>query len=109
MQDRGYIKWAPFNSLFNDNKLLNEIKSKKEKINKPILSNDQIEYLNEKIFEAYTNHLKVNIDIYKDQKINRLTGYINNINSNKKCITFNNNYVFFNQILKITDFFKKSN
>ena len=98
MQDRGYIKWAPFNSLFNDNKLLNEIKTKKEKINKPILSN-----------EAYTNHLKVNIDIYKDQKINRLTGYINNINSNKKCITFNNNYVFFNQILKITDFFEKSN
>ncbi len=108
MQDRGYIKWAPFNSLFNDNKLLNEIKTKKEKINKPTLSSDQIEFLNEKIFEAYTNHLKVYIDIYKDQKINKLTGYINNINLNKKCITFNNSYIFFNQILKITDFFEKS-
>jgi len=104
MQDRGYIKWAPFNSLFNDKKIKNEVDYKKYKINKPTLSNDQIEYLNEKIFDAYTNHYKVNLYIYKNESILKLTGFINNINTDKKTITFNNNYVFFNQILRINDF-----
>ena len=105
MQDRGYIKWAPFNSLFNDKILAKEVENKKEKVEKPILSEDQIEYLNEKIFEVYTNHLKINLFIYKNQKIIKLIGFINNINTNKKCITFNNTYIYFNQILKITNFF----
>lgn len=104
MQDRGYIKWAPFNSLFNDKKIKNEVDYKKDKITKPILSNDQIEYLNEKIFDAYTNHYKVNLYIYKNESIVKLTGFINNINIDRKTITFNNNYVFFNQILRINDF-----
>ena len=105
MQDRSYIKWAPFNSLFNDKKIITEINNKKNKVDKPILSEDQIEYLNESIFEAYTNHIKINLFIYKNQKIIKLIGFINNINTNKKCITFNNSYIFFNQILKITNFF----
>ena len=109
MQDRNYIKWAPFNSLFNDKKILNEINNNKTIIDKPTLSEDQIEYLNEKIFEVYTNHIKINLLIYKNQKIINLIGFVNNININKKCITFNQNYIFFNQILKISNFFEKSN
>jgi len=104
MQDRGYIKWAPFNSLFNDKKIKKEVNLKKEKIIKPTLSNDQIEYLNEKIFDAYTNHYKVNLYIYKNESIIKLVGFINNINIDKKTITFNNIYIFFNQILRINDF-----
>ena len=105
MQDRNYKKWAPFNSLFDDEKIIHEINNKKQNIDKPTLSDDQIEYLNEKIFEVYTNHIKINLFIYKNQQIIKLIGFINNININKKCITFNNNYIFFNQILKITNFF----
>lgn len=109
MQDRNYSKWAPFNSLFDDKKIMHEINNKKQNIDKPTLSDDQIEFLNEKIFEAYTNHIKVNLFIYKNQQIIKLIGFINNININKKCITFNNNYIFFNQILKISNFFEKNN
>ena len=65
MQNRGYIKWAPFNSVINDNVVLNELTKKRNKIEKPTLSEDQINYLNEKIFEVYTNHLKVNIFIFQ--------------------------------------------
>jgi len=104
MQDRGYIKWAPFNSLFNNNKIKNEVNINKEKIIKPTLSNDQLDFLNEKIFDAYTNHYKVNIYIYKNESIIKLTGFINNINIDRKTITFNNSYIFFNQILRIDDF-----
>ena len=104
MQDR-IIKWAPFNSIINGSNILKEMNKNRSKINKPILSEDQIELLNDKIFEAYTNHLKVNIYIYKNFNIFKLTGFINNINISKKNITFNNSYIYFNQILKINTFY----
>ena len=69
MQDRTYIKWAPFNSVINDKILITEIIKKKNITEKPTLSEDQFEYLNDKIFEAYTNHLKINLFIYKNQNI----------------------------------------
>lgn len=109
MQNRDYIKWAPFNSVINDNVVLNELTRKRNKVYKPTLSEDQIDFLNEKIFEAYTNRLKVNIFVYSNFNIIKLTGFINNINLSKKYITFNYNHIYFNQILKITNFFEKNN
>ena len=102
MQDRS-IKWAPFNSVINGERIIRELNDTKTKINKPILSEDQISFLNEKIFESYTNHLKIYLYIFKDNKIIKLIGYINNININKKCITFNNTYIYFNQIVKLEE------
>ena len=103
MQDRGYKKWAPFSSVINGKILINELLKDKSKINKPTLSEDQIEILNEKIFEAYTNHLKVKLSIFKNMNIIEIIGYINNINPTKKYITFNNNYIYLNQIINITN------
>ena len=102
MQDRSYIKWAPFNSLINDKRVIREITQKKNIVDKPTLSEDQIEYLNDKIFEAYTNHIKVNLSIYKNQNVINLIGFVNNINVGKKYITFNNTHIYFNQILNIS-------
>ena len=104
MQNRD-IKWAPFNSVINGDKTLKELSNKKNIISKPVLSEDQIEYLNEKVLEAYSNHLKIFLYIYKDFKIIKLIGFINNINNIKKTITFNNTYIYFNQILRIENFF----
>lgn len=103
MQDR-IIKWAPFNSILNGNKVINELNNRRNIVNKPILSEDQIHVLNEKIFEAYTNHIKIALYIYNNFRTIKINGFINNININKKCITFNNKYIYFNQILKITYF-----
>ena len=104
MQDR-IIKWAPFNSVINGNEIIKELNKEKNIIIKPTLSEDQLNVLNEKIFEAYTNHLKINLYIYKNFNIIKLIGFINNINIQKKYITFNKSYIYFNQILKITNFF----
>ncbi len=108
MQDRAYIKWAPFNSIINDKKILNEILIQQRKIPKPTLSQDQIDYLNDKIFEAYTNHIKINLFIYKNENVIKLIGFVNNINTNKKYITFNKNHIYFNQILKVSNFFEEN-
>ena len=105
MQDRSYVKWAPFNSLFNDKVIIREIIKKKELIDKPALSEDQINYLNNKIFDAYVNHIKVNVSIYKNQHIINIIGYINNIDSSRKRITLNNNYIYFNQVINISNYY----
>ena len=68
MQDRGYIKWAPFNSLINDKDIFKEKEQIVKKVNKPILSEDQLSYINDKV------------------------------------ITFNNTYVYFNQIISINNY-----
>ena len=84
MQDRGYIKWAPFNSVINDKTIIQDLINKKRKIDKPTLSQDQIDFLNEKIFEAYTNHIKVNLFIYINENVIKLISFFNNKNVSKK-------------------------
>ena len=108
MQDRGYIKWAPFNSVISDKIIIKDLINKKRKIEKPSLSQDQIDFLNEKIFEAYTNHIKVNLFIYINENVIKLIGFVNNINVSKKYITFNKSHIYFNQILKISNFFEEN-
>ena len=49
MIDRGIIKWHPFDSCYSSAKILNEIHIKKEKETLPILSEDQLNVLEEKI------------------------------------------------------------
>ena len=88
MQDRGYIKWAPFNAVVSDKLIINEVNRRNKECNKPILSEDQLLILNEKILEAYTNHEKVKLSIFRDKNIINIIGYINNINSNLKYIKF---------------------
>ncbi len=104
MQDRGYIKWAPFNSLINDKNIIKEVKEKEFILDKPELSEDQINILNDKIFDAYTNHYKVNLIIYKNMKLVKIIGFVNSINILKKYIIFNKEHIFFNQILKVYNF-----
>ena len=59
MQDR-VIKWAPFNSVINGDKVLMSESSKKDIIMKPTLSEDQIEYFLDKL------GLKEYSDIFKE-------------------------------------------
>lgn len=108
MRNRDYIKWAPFNSVVNSKNVINDLIAQKRKVLKPTLSQDQIDYLNDKIFEAYTNHMKVNLFIYKNENVIKLIGFVNNINVSKKYITFNKTHIFFNQILKISQFFEEN-
>lgn len=108
MQDRTQIKWEPFNSVINSNTLIKELLTKKDIQEKPILSEDQINIIENKIFESFTNHIKVNLFIYLNNKIIKLKGFVNNINSTNKYITFNNTHIYFNQIINISNFFEEN-
>ena len=101
MIDRGIIKWQPFDSCFNSKEIISDIKREKDKINLPILSEDQIIFLNEKILNAYNLKNNVHIEYYYDGDIKILDGKINYLNIRKKELFINNIKIYFNQILKI--------
>ncbi len=103
MTDRGIIKWQPFNSCFNSNDILEDIKRKKQLVRFPILSEDQLNVLENKIKMAYNLKLFINIEYYYDGKIKNLNGKINYFDYYSKKLIINKKEIYFNQILKIKE------
>jgi len=62
--DRGLIKWAPFNALNGYYSMLDEMKHRLKKQDKPILSDDDYDELNKNIQEAMINQSEVEVNYY---------------------------------------------
>lgn len=104
MNDRGMIKWAPFNSVINGNQVLKEIKFKKSKVPKPVLSDEQIANLEQKIITAYSNSSIINLYFYKNEHINIINGKITKLDSANKIIIINNKIrIYFNNIIDVLE------
>lgn len=102
MHDRGEIKWAPFNSVINGKYLMKNIEKEKSKIPKPLLSDEQIENIENIIKEAYINKVLIEFTIYKGGFIKQIKGLINNIEpSNKKILLENHKYIYFCEIINV--------
>ena len=102
MSDRKMIKWQPFNSLMNPNKVINEILHEKEKIEKPVLSNDQLVILEEKICLAYESNIEINIIFYNQGYLKNKTGLIKFIDKvNHKIIFIDKSYIYFDTIIDV--------
>lgn len=99
--DRGMIKWQPFNSCFNPNDIIKDIKSNKNKIKYPALSDDQLIIIENKINEAYQVKEFIKIKYYYNGNIYNIKGIINNIDNFNKKIYLNNISIFFKQIIDI--------
>ena len=54
-------KWNPFNAVAPGGFMVNEVLKEKNKIDMPILSDDQKMELQERIFEAYNNQYTIKI------------------------------------------------
>ena len=65
MSDRGMKKWAPFSSLIEQATCLEEMKYQRNKIAKPVLTEDQIEKINY-VLQSYKKGQIVNIKFYND-------------------------------------------
>lgn len=104
MNDRGIVKWAPFNSVINGNQLLDEINYERNRISKPILSEEQIADLEENIITAYSERSIINLYFYKNGCINIINGQITKLDSANKIITINNKTrIYFNNIIDILE------
>lgn len=103
MMDRGMIKWQPFNAVAPGNCMVNDVLKEKNKIKMPILSDDQKQFLQDKMLEAYNNQEIIKIKYFRDGRLYLIEGKITNIDYSTHKLTINNyNFIFFSQII---DFF----
>ena len=99
--DRKMIKWEPFNSVISSSKMIKDVLKEKEKIKKPILSEEQLLLINNQILEHFQTKEQVQITYYENGYINKITEYIKKIDSVNKKVYLTNGYIYFNQIIKI--------
>ncbi len=100
-KDRGIIKWLPFNSIVEQQKVIDSIIFEKQKRKKPILTVEQVRELENKLFEAFYEQIKVTLKVYQNGYIVYITSLIKNIDTVYKKIKLENQTILFTQILDI--------
>ena len=99
--DRGMIKWQPFDSVVSSKSVVKSLIKEKSKIEKPILSEEEMMEIEEKIIEAYYLQENVTVQIFKDGFLTTLTGKIKKIDHISKIVYLNSTRIFFRQIIHI--------
>lgn len=104
MHNRDNIKWAPFNAVMDGNKVICDLLKQKNRKTKPLLSEEQIAELEEKIVNSYNFKTPVEIIYLKNYSYIKITGIIKNIDSIDKKIVLNNQIsLYFANIIKISE------
>ncbi len=102
MKDRGMIKWQPFNAVISSNKIINDILEENKKTGKPVLSEDQLNVLEEKINIAYKTKSNIKIIYYYNGYIKSRNVIIYSIDLNSNKIIFNDHsHLYIENILDI--------
>ena len=105
MIDRGMMKWAPFNSLLNG-KDVSAVVMSREKISKPILTEESLEIINEKISEAMLYDLNVEIKYWNIDKISFINGKIIKVDVYEKNILIDKSKISFKNIIDVNLMFE---
>ncbi len=92
-------KWTPFNSIMDGKIIINQIIKENNKISKPVLSDDQLNTLNNNIIESYNNKSLININYYSNGNIFNIKGIINFIDINNKYLIIKTKKIYFSQII----------
>ena len=84
MSDRGMKKWAPYKSLIEHDPALNKMKSDRHKIDKPKISSEEAESINE-ILTNYHGQIVV-ITYYRNSELLTLEATIKKIDPIARCL-----------------------
>lgn len=101
--DRGMIKWQPFNSVINNKEVINSLLKEKSKKAKPIMSEEEINLLEEKIINCYYTQSEVSLTYYKNGYLLNIKGKIKKIDQVYKMIYIKTQKLLFNQIIMIEE------
>ena len=104
MNDRGMIKWAPFNSVVNSKEMTNELIKERQKVNIPELSDDNYHDIEDTIVKAYFTKAAVTITYFENGYLYTITDKIKKIDQIYKLIYLNTKKLLFKQIIKISYF-----
>lgn len=98
MSERGMKKWMPYKSLVEQEEYLNKLRDNREKIEKPQLSSDEAELINEILVNYHNEEL---IIIYwRNNKINSISTVLKKIDKeNKKIVLQDRRTIYFGEII----------
>ncbi|MDD2575558.1 MAG: YolD-like family protein [Acholeplasmataceae bacterium] len=99
--DRGLIKWLPFDALTGFKQAVYELKNKRLKPSKPILSEDQLAIMNYQISTALKFQKSISTYIYKDDSILYVTGSIQKLDMVKRQLKVDNYWYPLDAILSL--------
>ncbi len=85
--DRGIIKWAPFDALVGHHSMIEELRHRLGKKEKPVLSDDQYDVLNRTLLEAIEQKCEIEATYYANGYLKTTFGFIKKIDWITKRIT----------------------
>lgn len=91
MSDRGMKKWAPYKSLQEQWEVLDKISEEQERVERPILSEEQAEEINQVLVEYHGQELE--FYYFKRNKILKEKSTIKKIDAFNKLIILNNKVI----------------
>ena len=77
--DRGIIKWAPFDALVNFSEVLDDLRFNRGKVEKPQLCDDAFEMMNQNIKDAILSNSSVMLTYFDVGYIKYISGRIKKI------------------------------
>ena len=102
MSNRSQAKWAPFNAVAPGDEMVQEVLKRKNVVKMPILSDDQINEIENKVINSYNNQTKVRIKYFRGGRYYLREGIVVNIDILGRKIALNDEYnLFFSQIIEI--------
>ena len=100
MSERGMKKWAPYKSLNEQQAYLDKLHQKQEKMEKPRISSDEAENINEILVNYHGEEL--NISYWRNDKINTVSTILVKIDPvNKKIVLPERKTIYFSELINI--------
>ena len=100
MSERGMKKWAPYKSLIEQESYLNKLHENNQKVEKPRISSDEAELINE-ILVNYQGEVLL-ITYWRGGKINTISAILKKIDPlNKKIVLQDRRTIYFSEIIKL--------
>ena len=100
MSERGMKKWAPYKSLNEQEDYLKKLHNKQEKVERPRISSDEAENINEILVNYHGEELL--IEYWRNEKINTVSSILSKIDPlNKKIVLPLRKTIYFNELIRI--------
>ena len=100
MSERGMKKWAPYKSLNEQEDYLNKLHKKQEKVERPRISSDEADSINEILVNYHGEELL--IEYWRNEKINAVSSILSKIDPvNKKIVLPLRKTIYFSELIRI--------
>ena len=100
MSERGMKKWAPYKSLNEQENYLNKLHKDSEKVEKPRISSDAAEEINDILVSYHGEELI--ITFYRNERIQNVSTVIKKIDAeNKKIVLPDRKTISFTELIKL--------